>query len=644
VDSTMDPPLATTSRRICRDHASLRGRRITLVTILAGIIVAHVFCHVFSSSVALVAGRFCRLPRCIDRVGASTRVKRQSRGGDAQPSFRKGDRVKALHDGIWYPGVIERRQFDGRFSVRWDEPDDGLEASKVEPEFIQKFVAYQDYTSGDDVMALCPEDGKWYPGTVVQGHGDGTFQVKWDDADGGPETHDIHLEAMMKVCVRTNYKINDEVVVKHTDEPRWGGTVVAVNEDGTFVVEERDSDGETVTCSPKDMKLSVSMLEVGQKHTGYVSSICDMGAWVDICAGHMGLLHISRVSKGWAREMRDHVTEGQRVDVWISGIGSDGQYGVSLVEGRLGGGRAEGEGSLKRGDVAPFAKVDPQEWFIGVVRTIVYNGAFVSVTLPGGARADGFMHISSIQGSRNFIKEGSVDQEFEIGQEVRVRIQSVDIKAAKMSVSMKDYVKPRKPPPSAAVLAPFEGISNTEWLTGTVKKIKPFGAFVAVQSPSGDNSAEGLLHVKDILEEGFLKDVKDELEVGQEVRVRIQSMDVEAGKMRLSMKGFDSHTENQGSRHSAQDLASFEGISDSEWLAGTVERIKPFGAFVRVQSPSGDSSAEGLLHVKYVSEEGFVDDIRDYLEVGQEVQVRILELDLAQGRLSFSMQKGAFGW
>merc|ERR1719436_519885 len=85
-------------------------------------------------------------------------------------------------------------------------------------------------------------------------------------------------------------------------------------------------------------------------------------------------------------------------------------------------------------------------------------------------------------------------------------------------------------------LAPFEkAAAENEWLKGKVARIAPFGLFVTVSLPDGGASADGLVHITQI-RDGFVENTEDEAEVGQEVDVWIQSVDVAAGKLSLSMK------------------------------------------------------------------------------------------------------------
>eukprot|EP00913_Durusdinium_trenchii_P000129 g117.t1 len=269
---------------------------------------------------------------------------RRARGGEESGNLAVGDTVSALcpDDDQWYPGAIDKINDDGTFSVKWDDPDGGPETHDVGADGIKKIVIFKDYKVGERVEAVFPDDGYWYPGEVTK-VGDGTFTVKWDDPDGGPE--ESELEA-------------------------------------------------------KDVKyppIPYGKLEVGQKYTGTVASVLDFGAFVDIGAEGQGLLHISRISQERVENIYDVLSEGQQVDVWISGKREDeGKFGLTMVEGLTDGPRR------KIDDLTPFADLSSDEWYKGVVARTAPFGAFVTVTLDDGASADGLVHVSKI-------KDGFVD-------------------------------------------------------------------------------------------------------------------------------------------------------------------------------------------------------------------------------------------
>eukprot|EP00419_Tripos_fusus_P032466 CAMPEP_0172783138 /NCGR_PEP_ID=MMETSP1074-20121228/204285_1 /TAXON_ID=2916 /ORGANISM="Ceratium fusus, Strain PA161109" /LENGTH=485 /DNA_ID=CAMNT_0013620125 /DNA_START=1 /DNA_END=1455 /DNA_ORIENTATION=- len=410
-------------------------------------------------------------------------TQRHSRGGEAV-DFQVGDRVKATSpdDEQNYPATIKKVNNDGTFTVKWDDPDGGPETDDVDVGAMKKIIVFKDYVVGDDVP---------YPGVVSKINEDGTFQVKWDDPDGGPETDIVNAEKMKKVVVFKNYKVDDVVEAVFPDDGQmYPGTVIKINGDDTFQVRWDDSDGgpEDSPVKAKDMKyppIPLDKLEVGQKFTGTVKTVREFGAFVDIGAETEGLVHISRISNERVNDPNDYVEVDQEVDVWVSDIRDDGKFGLTMVEGRTGGGR-------RPVDLTLFEVLDADEWLTGTVEGVMTFGAFVSVTLPdGSASASGLVHVSQIKDG--FVED--VSAEVQVGQQVQVRIVNVDMERSKMSLSMRSNggASPAARPP--ADLSVFDGIPSDQWLDGKVARTAPFGAFVTVTAPDSDATADGLVHI-----------------------------------------------------------------------------------------------------------------------------------------------------
>ncbi|NHM32563.1 S1 domain-containing post-transcriptional regulator GSP13 [Neobacillus terrae] len=75
-----------------------------------------------------------------------------------------------------------------------------------------------------------------------------------------------------------------------------------------------------------------------------------------------------------------------------------------------------------------------------------------------------------------------------------------------------------------------EKIETGSILTGKVTGIQPYGAFVAL-----DENTQGLVHISEITH-GFVKDINEHLKVGDEVKVKVLSVDEAAGKIGLSIR------------------------------------------------------------------------------------------------------------
>uniref|UniRef100_A0A7S0AAQ5 30S ribosomal protein S1 n=1 Tax=Pyrodinium bahamense TaxID=73915 RepID=A0A7S0AAQ5_9DINO len=525
----------------CRSGGLPSRARLILVLVLA---VAAGRFHLPSSPgfAAAPAGRArpaaVTLPSTTLAVTRGSRLPRASRGGEATDTIEVGDKVQAVSpdDEQRYPGTIDKINADGTYSVRWDDPDGGPEINDIAPDKVKKIIIFKDYSAGDDVQAVSPDDGQWYPGTVMKANTDGSFVVKWDDPEGGTETNDVKPQEMKKVTVFKDYKVDDAVLAIFPDDGEWyAGAVTKANDDGTFQVKWEDPDGgePESTVRAKDLKyppIPFDELEVGQKYKGVVRTITGFGAFVDIGAEGEGLVHISRITTERVDDPHDYLEEGQEVDVWVSGLKDDGKFGLTMVEGIVEGTR----GARPRTDLTPFSELSPDEWQSGTVSGVRHFGAFVTVALPdGGPAADGLVHISQLKDD-GFVE--NVEDEVEVGQEVQVRILSVDLERGKMSLSMRAGGSgggmTRRGP---ADLSAFEGVSSDQWLKAKVAKVASFGAFVTVTSEDGAASADGLVHITQI-RDGFVESVENELEIGQEVSVRVLSVDTVEGKMSLSMK------------------------------------------------------------------------------------------------------------
>ena len=151
-------------------------------------------------------------------------------------------------------------------------------------------------------------------------------------------------------------------------------------------------------------------------------------------------------------------------------------------------------------------------------------------------------------------------------------------------------------------LGPFLDLGPDEWVKGVVKSVSSFeGAFVTVFVDKA--SADGFLHISEI-STSFVSSVRDVLSEGQEVRVRMLSVDVDSGRIILSMKGDRSAVpvkEINHQRRVASRMAGMADIPSDQWLQGKVVRMMNFGAFVAVNpdSPSSfleEGAVEGLLH------------------------------------------------
>ncbi|MCP4603072.1 MAG: 30S ribosomal protein S1 [Proteobacteria bacterium] len=151
---------------------------------------------------------------------------------------------------------------------------------------------------------------------------------------------------------------------------------------------------------------------------------------------------------------------------------------------------------------------------------------------------------------------------------------------------------------------------------GVVSSIRPYGAFVDI------GGIEGLLHVSE-LSYARVDDPKDLLEVGQKITVSIKEIDLKERRVSLSLKAL-----------MADPWQSvLANVKTNQVIQGRVVRIARFGAFVELTP-----GVEGLVHISEMSSsDKHINSPRDVVSEGQEIAVRILEIDLDRRRISLTM-------
>ena len=153
-------------------------------------------------------------------------------------------------------------------------------------------------------------------------------------------------------------------------------------------------------------------------------------------------------------------------------------------------------------------------------------------------------------------------------------------------------------------------------LTGTVQRLASFGAFVDI------GGVDGLVHISQISYE-HLENVADVLTEGQEVKVKVLSIDRDAERISLSIKDT-----LPGPWAEIEEKASKGAI-----LTGKVKRLVSYGAFVEVFP-----GVEGLVHISQIAHK-HISNPQEVLKEGEEVQVKVIEVNSAEKRLSLSIKE-----
>lgn len=186
-------------------------------------------------------------------------------------------------------------------------------------------------------------------------------------------------------------------------------------------------------------------------------------------------------------------------------------------------------------------------------------------------------------------------------------------------------------------------------VTATIKSIMSYGAFVDIGA-----STDALLHVSRLSDE-FVSNVEDVVKAGDEVQVRIVSVDEGKGQIAVSMRSEEADKKdaqrreggrkggNRGQSGKDNKIAAAlaeKGFDEEKFVEGEVVSTLAFGAFVRVDTSllgeGLEGDMEGLVHISSLAK-GRVDDVESVAKVGDKVQVRVKTVDAGAGRISLSM-------
>ena len=162
----------------------------------------------------------------------------------------------------------------------------------------------------------------------------------------------------------------------------------------------------------------------------------------------------------------------------------------------------------------------------------------------------------------------------------------------------------------------LESLQKGERRKGTVSSIVNFGAFVDL------GGVDGLVHVSE-LSWKHVDHPSEVVQVGQEVEVEVLDVDLDRERVSLSLKATQEDPWKEFERK----------YSAGEIIDGQVTKLVPFGAFVRVAA-----GIEGLVHISEISEQ-HIETPESVLSVGDEVRVKVIEVDVPRRRISLSMRQ-----
>ena len=355
------------------------------------------------------------------------------------------------------------------------------------------------------------------------------------------------------------------------------------------VVVSRRAVLETVSTEERDALLE--KLQEGMSVKGIVKNLTDYGAFVDL-GGVDGLLHITDMSWKRIKHPSEIVNVGDDIDVKVLKYDKE-RNRVSL--------------GLKQLGEDPWQAIKKRYPEKAQVKAIVTNltdyGCFAELETG----VEGLVHVSEMDWTNKNIHPSKVVQ---LGDEVDVMILDIDEERRRISLGIKQCHQ-----------NPWDGFAESfkkgDRISGSIKSITDFGIFIGL-----DGNIDGLVHLSDISWEESGEEAVRNYNKGDEIETVILSIDSERERISLGIKQLE-------------DDPYMDYVSNFE--KGSVVKGRVLTVEAKTATLELQDRVEGTLRASEVSRDK-VEDIRTILKEGEEIEVKIANIDQKNRHISLSIK------
>ena len=336
---------------------------------------------------------------------------------------------------------------------------------------------------------------------------------------------------------------------------------------------------------------SLKTLHTGETVTGTVFTIGHNEIKLDLGAKFTGVLTKEQITDDPDVKLNEMFKIGDQVDVFVIRV-EDGK-GIATV-------------SKKRVDA-------DNSWVVlkdAHENGVDLEGKIVSA-IKGGVLLSYMGNTVFIPASQTGIAKGG-DLSVLVGTTQKVRLLEFDVAKKKALGSIKVILNEEKKAKEEAIWSTL-AVGNE--YVGVVKNLTNYGAFVDI------GGVDGMVHNSE-LSWKRIKHPSQVISVGQELKVYIKDLDVEKKRISLGYK--------------TQDMDSWYKFTQQynvgDVVSAKIVSIMPFGAFAEVFE-----DVDGLIHISRISTER-INSPADVLNVGDEVNVKIVEIDNENRKLALSIR------
>lgn len=339
------------------------------------------------------------------------------------------------------------------------------------------------------------------------------------------------------------------------------------------------------------LEQSFKKIHTGERIKGIIVAVNNSEAIVDIGTKHTGFISLSELTNDPSKKPADVVSVGEEVDLVVikindqDGIATLSKKKVDEMVGFDNIVKAMEEGKILEGTVQRAVKG-------GVIVLVDGVGVFVPASHTGLGRDE--------------------DIEKLVKQQVSIKLIDVIPQRRRAVGSIKLVQKAIR---EEAQKKFWETAEVGAVYKGEVKSITNYGAFVDL------GGIDGMVHVSE-LSWKRIKHPSEVVKVGDVLEVYIKELNSETGRISL---GYRKSEDNPWEKFKAS-------YNVGDVVKATVVSITPFGAFASIID-----GVDGLIHISQIANQR-VDNVKDVLSVGQEVEAKITECDIENKRVSLSMR------
>ena len=339
------------------------------------------------------------------------------------------------------------------------------------------------------------------------------------------------------------------------------------------------------------LEQSIKTLNTGDKVLGIVTGIGNTEVQVDLGTKHAGYIPYDEVSADPSVKPEDILHVGDEIEVFVVRV-NDQEGTVQLSKKKLDGLKIWDDMAAYAEDKTVVEGVITEENKGGLVATIKGIRVFIPASQSGVAKGG--------------------DMAGQVGKTVKLKITEVNRARRRVIGSIRAVASEERKASQAKIWTEIE--EGKKYL-GTVKSLTSYGAFVDI------GGVDGMVHVSE-LSWNRIKTPAEVVKVGDQIEVYVISFDAEKHKISLGYKTAEMNPWNQ----------FMTNYSIGDVVDAKIVKLMTFGAFAEILP-----GVDGLIHISQIADRR-IGKPEDVLSEGQDVQVKITDVDAENKRISLSIR------